>query len=147
MPEYYPSLFIVTNSEEAKWFVIEETGVPTLLFTLQNPHEHYSDREGFFTSSGHGTTYGAGEPEIINGMKEEQIHHHLKQVAEKTKELYKESSYQELSVALPESHKNRILDEMGKTLPGVQVHLVYGNYTHEQQNEIRNLFIKSLQPK
>jgi len=140
---HYPSLFVVVNSDQARWFEIEESSVQEMS-GLRAPLDQYTDNEGTFSGMGQGV---GGGPEVMNNVKRENENHHFKQVAHHTTELVKKQSYKHICVAIPEHSKNAIAaalhqGEMSQT----PLKMVYGDHIHATKESVKDLFLQSLQP-
>lgn len=143
---HYPSLLLVLDSEQARWFKVKRTNIEPL-DELHDSYERYSDAEGFFKSrSPHSHAIKAGAPEVENRRR--RVHHqqHIRTVAEKTRRLWSSQPFRHLSCAVPDTYAHTLPREIHDKLPTADVHVVRGIHTHEDEAQLRNLFLKSLRP-
>ncbi len=138
----YPSLFIIFSAEKASFWRLDEDKV-TELANIDDRPEKYTDHEGAFRKSGQS---GAGEPDTLNARRAENVHHHVKAVAEKAAELWKQEKYKHLSCTATKMYSHLVAEALAKHCPGVEAKVTPGDYVHAHKDEIRDLFHKTLQP-
>lgn len=93
------------------------------LTTLIEEKAHFSDKEGH--SRGGGTS---GSSLKTNEEWDQETQKHLKNTAEKTKELWNTGEYEDVTVAAPANLKNQLMDVLN--LPKEKSHYLPGNFTH-----------------
>ncbi len=145
LQSHYPSLILVLNVHEARWYAVEEDGL-TLNSSLSDEKDTYTDRESFFGMPKRGGKVPGGEPDVKTARDANEQHHNLRKIVEQTADVYRKQKppYQHLVCAVPEQYKNEIADEFAQALPGVSVRYVYGNYVNEGQQRAQSLFEKAI---
>jgi hypothetical protein len=137
MPQaHYPSLFLLLNVHKAHWYRVNENGVEEL-GAYHDKKDTYEDHEGGFGRHG-------GEPDTINALRKEEMHHNLRAIAEETASLWKGGGFVHLTCAVPEQHKGLMGDELDRVLPGIKVAWLFGNYATSEKDDVRRLFGESL---
>lgn len=140
---HYPTLFVICNSDSARWIDIEEDRAQEKA-EMHETMERYSDREGQFGSGKNGSK--AGEPDVMNARRYDHLLHHLRHVAKTTAEYWKSSRYTSLSVAIPEQLKHQFEKELHRYLPNVPLRELYGNFIHLSAHAVRGLYEKQWKP-
>lgn len=140
---HYPSLFLLLNVHEAHWYRVHEDRVEEIV-QYEDKKDTYLDREGFFGNTGKGVVGRVGEPDVMNARREEERHHNLREIAEKTALIWKEGGFVHLTCAVPEQHKGLMHDELERALPSVKIKWLYGNYTGANEPKVLAFFKESL---
>jgi len=146
MQTHYPSLLVVLNSQKALWFFLKENGVE-LVEELEEKKERYTDYEAHFSASGTGSVSQSGAADVDNKRNTEALHKHIKNIAKKTKELWKNNNFAHISVVTPELYKHSITSEITSILPNQNILLVFGNHVNTPVQEMKELFLQSLRVK
>jgi hypothetical protein len=133
---HYPSLCLLLNIHEAVWYRVEENRVEALA-SYAVEKDSYEDHEGGFGR-------GGGEPDVVTSLRDEEERHNLREIAEKTAELWRAGGFVHLTCVLHERFKNHFLEEIKKALPNVEPKLLFGNKTKADKKEILALFKDSL---
>lgn len=138
----FPTLFLICSAEEARWVDVESASEYEI-GAFRNPYDRYSDREGQF-GSGKNPAYGSkgGEPDDVNGRKRDHMLHHLRSVAEKTAEYWRNGHYALLGYSAPERWKNILEKELRRVLPKEPLLEIRGEYIHIPIHEVRKLLKK-----
>ena len=134
---HYPSLFLLLNVHQARWYRVDENKVEELQ-SYSDEKDSFEDHEGQFGR-------GGGEPDVMNAQKKAEVETNFKDIAEKTAEIWKENGYEHLAISIHERYKNQFLDELGKAVGDVEPLIVLGNRIKAGKKEILELFKKSLQ--
>ena len=139
---HYPSLLIVTSTEEVKWYKVFSDRIKKLKEATTNEW-NLSVKEGHFEKSTKGKTLGTTGIDIENAEAKQIIEKHTKKVAEQTKELW-DSKYKHLMLLAPDYLKNFVEDELEEKLNLSDFDYLEGNYTHESEDKLLELAKESL---
>lgn len=134
----YPSLVVICNSEMARCVDVEKESTEEV-GTVLDAKDHYSDREGMFGRNGRGVMYQGGEPDVLNGRKQDHLLHHVRTVAKKTAGYWKEHGYAALSFVAPAKIKGLLERELHRYLPQTPVFALVGNHIHLPTNQVRSM--------
>ena|SRR3989338_1712949 len=134
---HYPSLLVLINREHARLFRVEEESIEELP-QVDDPKDTYSDRESRF---------GAGAPDMMQGRDEEHLRHHVRHTITQLKEIWGRDTYHHLTIVVPGKYKGAVEQELKTHASGVTPNFLDGNYPEANQEELRELFLKSLRPK
>jgi len=143
--QHYPSLLTVINGDKALFYQINETSVDSL-DSMNEPKDTYSDKEGFFSSSAPGHTMGGGAPDIMNEQEHEHSKKHIRNTVNRMKDICRSHSFQHITVTIPTQLKQIIQSELSHILSNEDVHIVDGNFGHAHEEQLRELFLKSIRP-
>lgn len=137
----YPSLLVVCNSEVARWVDIERESTEEVAAVF-DAKDRYSDREGMFGKNGRGVMYQGGEPDVLNGRKQDHLLHHIRGVAKKTAEHWKQHGYTALTFVAPAKIKGMLEKELRRYLPQISILAMAGNYVHLPVRHVRTMWQK-----
>lgn len=135
----YPALFLIYSSEEARWVDLERS-TEYEIGAYRDPADRYSDREGRFGTNEAGKSNKGGEPDVVNARKQDHIVHHMRAIAQKTAEYWREGHYAFFGFIAPEYVKNKLREEIKRYLPPhVPIKEIYGDHIHASPHSLRSL--------
>lgn len=138
----YPALFLVYSTEEARWVDMEKS-TEYEIASYRDLYDRYSDCEGRFgTNNRRGMSNKGGEPEVLNARKRDHVLHHIRTIAQKTAEYWRQGHYAVLGFIAPEQIKNILKKELQKYLPQIPLKEIYGDYVHVPIHSIRKIIKK-----
>jgi len=143
--EHYPSLFIVLNGDKALFYQINEASIDSL-DSMNEPMDTFSDKEGFFASSAPGHAMGGGAPDDSNEQDHEHTKKHIRHSVERLKDICSSHTFQHITFTVPTQLKQTVQHELSNTFSDREIHIIDGNYGHAHQDQIRELFLKSIRP-
>lgn len=126
--EYKNSLIVVTSNQESKMYLVKNDNIDLVdSFFVETPE--YSDREGFFTSSGKRGVYGSGSVyEDKNEYIKDKFNHSLLENLLKEIEINKAEA---LYMFMPENNKNDVINILPDKIKEIIKMEIYGNYVGE----------------
>lgn len=138
---HYPSLFLVADDEEAKWFKVEKDSLK-LIDSIVDRHNVYSDREAEFKTRASGKTIRSGAPEFENRREREHIHRHAKRIEEKTLEMIRDNkdAYMHVVLVEPERYLSHMQSMLVHKLGARDIRAVAGEFIHSSTQELRHVF-------
>lgn len=125
-------LVISTGAENARIFEAKN-GTIEELENFRIPKPHYSDREGFFETRGHGAVFQTGA--VYENKKETIIQDFISEFKKKIKKTIPGKIPDHLYIFCPRYFKNRIQDNFTKDVQK-RVEIFYGNYARHHPFEL-----------
>lgn len=143
---HYPSLLIVLNGAEVRWFRVDEhtmTQIDQDVF----PVDTYSDHEGFYKQRFfHSDSIKAGEGDNLSHVERERLRHFFGGIAETTKFIVNNHMYYHVSCIAPGRYHTMLCDYLYSALPNTVIHMLRGNFVHATPDQLHRLFVASLKP-
>ncbi len=105
----------------------------------------YSDKEGFFTRSGKGMTFGSGS--VLEENKQELILKFVKELGEKVERSFQENSAENVYLFTPDHIKETILDNLSSEIRKEVVLTIEGNFVEEHPFDLLKMILKEIEDK
>lgn len=136
-----PALFAVLGKEKGILYLAYKGSIERVA-TVEEPAAEYSDREGFFMSSGNGMFYGAGEP--YDGNEVQSRAHFIDKVVHELRRHIDEHKVHLVYLYEPEHLKNGITDVLDRETNNVTIITVaYGTFLNESPTDLLERLVKS----
>jgi hypothetical protein len=121
------TLLIVTAKQHSV-FYLAFNGVLDKVGGLEEPHEKYSDREGFFVSSGTGHTASGA---VYEENKQEVIRKFAKKTVAEAERLVRERKVDAIYLFVPDYVASELKRDLPKSLKDLIRHTFSGNHVDE----------------
>jgi len=127
------SLVVVSAKEHGKIYQIRDGEMTAAEYVEEHPPE-YSDNEGLFFRSAHGSMLGSGAPREVDDQRN--IERYIKAVSEELSGVIKQAQPEKLFLFEPE-HLKGLVEEHTVKPNDVSVRVVrYGNFVESEPKEI-----------
>lgn len=138
------SLIVVAGSRSAEILKAHEGEIESI-DSLNMELPKYSDKEGFFTRSGKGETYGSGS--VLEEDKRDFLAKFTKELAIRVEKAFREDSSESVYLFSPEHMKEMILEKISSEVKERIALEINGNFVEDHPFDLLKMIMDKLDDK